>query len=249
MIVYKRAGLRVAELWFDEEQDKSRLDIIRYFQRTAPMSQGTWARFCTILIDLSPVPDVLLSHMKKDTRYEIRRADSRDNLTHHFWAGANSTCIARFVSFYQEYAPSKTTGGHQRVKRLAQTDALVLSEVQDDSGSTLAWHAYYCTRERVRLLHSVLLRDTDDSSRRSVLGRANRFHHWKDMLAFRQQGVQLYDFGGWYEGKTDQKLLSINHFKEEFGGQTLVGYNGQMGMTFAGKAALWCYAQIRKGDS
>jgi len=246
MIIYRKAALRIAELWFDEEDHQSGFDIIRYFQRTAPMSKGAWTRFCTLVIELSPTPEVLLSNMKKDTRHEIRRADGRDNLVYHLWTSVDQMCLARFISFYDQYAATKATllGRHQRVRELAKTDALALSEVRDEGG-TLGWHAYYCTRERVRLLHSAFLRDALNSSRRSMLGRANRLLHWKDILAFRQLGVRSYDLGGWYEGKADQKKLSINRFKEEFGGQTVIGYNGQLGVTFAGKMALWCYARVR----
>lgn len=35
----------------------------------------------------------------------------------------------------------------------------------------------------------------------------------------KQQGRLSYDFGGWYEGSSDQQKLLINRFKEEFGGK------------------------------
>ena len=248
MITYKKAALRIAELWFDEEPCQSRIDIVRCFQRSAPMSHGTWTRFHTILIDLTQAADFLLAGMKKDTRYEIRRADSRDRIAFHQWMPVDHACLARFAAFYDQHSLQKgpVAGAHGRLTEWAKTDSLVLSEVRDEKGSTLVWHAYYFTKDRVRLVHSVSCREiANDSSWRAMLGRANRFHHWRDILAFAQQAVHFYDFGGWYEGNTDTKKLSINRFKEEFGGQIVVGYNGQAGLTLAGRAALWCHARIR----
>lgn len=251
MITYRKAALRIAELWFNEEPDQLRFDIVRYFQRSAPLSQGKWTSFFTILVDLRQSTNVLLDNMTKDTRYEIRRADSRDRLTYHIWMPADHECLARFASFYSEYSAQKEPiqKGHGRLTELARMNALVLSEIRDESGESLVWHAYYFTKDRVRLLHSAsFLRNTDDSARKSMLGRANRFHHWRDILAFAERSVLFYDFGGWYEGKTDAKRLNINRFKEEFGGKVVVDYNGQVGITLAGKAALWCYAHMRKGS-
>jgi lipid II:glycine glycyltransferase (peptidoglycan interpeptide bridge formation enzyme) len=58
-----------------------------------------------------------------------------------------------------------------------------------------------------------------------MLGRANRYHHWEDMLRFKKSGISVYDFGGWYVGDTDQEKLRINDFKNKFGGQIVKNFN------------------------
>ena len=46
-------------------------------------------------------------------------------------------------------------------------------------------------------------------------------------MHYRNRGVAEYDFGGWYNGTTDQARLGINKFKEAFGGTTVCEYEGE----------------------
>ena len=252
MILYKKAGLRVAELWYDEELDGARVDIIRHMQRTAPTPQDRCWEFHTILIDLSLDPELLFARMKKDTRNEIRRATAKDNLTYQLWTEVDSDLLAQFRLAYDQFARQRglRTRMSGRLQRLSEIGALSLSQVRNEAGVPLVWHAYYRAKDRVRLLDSVsLVRDMGGTSQRSLLGRANRCHHWQDILAFRAKTIGIYDFGGWYGGGTDQKKLSINKFKEEFGGEIVLNYNCQSGLTLAGKVAIWLYARIKRGHS
>jgi hypothetical protein len=58
------------------------------------------------------------------------------------------------------------------------------------------------------------------------------------MLRFRDEGLTIYDFGGWYPGKEDIELLRINRFKEGFGGRLACEYNGDLALTWRGDMAL-----------
>jgi hypothetical protein len=103
----------------------------------------------------------------------------------------------------------------------------------------LVWHAYHRGRERVRLLHSVsLYRTTEDSARRNLVGRANRYHHWQDICRFRADAIALYDFGGWYEGARDREKVRINAFKEEFGGIIVPTFSCQLAITVKGQVVV-----------
>ena len=59
------------------------------------------------------------------------------------------------------------------------------------------WHAYHRNTERVTLLYSASFFRNSDL--RTQVGRANRLHHWLDMLRYKNAGIATYDFGGWYE--------------------------------------------------
>jgi hypothetical protein len=246
VILYKKAGLRIAELWFDEQPNGACVDVLRHRQRSAPTAEGTSTPFHTILIDLKHDPDLLLARVKRDTRYEIRRARSRDNLTYQLCTTVGPELLDQFKSAYIQFARQKGLSVRisVRLERLAEIGELSLSLVRTQDGLPLVWHAYYRANDRVRLLHSVSLVGDCDSSRRTLLGRANRYHHWEDLLAFRSQGVGIYDLGGWYGGRSDEKKLSINKFKEEFGGEIVLNYNCQHGLTLAGRTAVWLYARF-----
>jgi hypothetical protein len=118
---------------------------------------------------------------------------------------------------------------------LAASDSLHFSRISEAGGPVLVWHGYLRTRNRVTLLYSASSIPADATSAwRSKVGRANRFQHWQDLLRFKDSQISLYDFGGWYEGKSDQKRLQINRFKEEFGGTIVRNYICERALTWRG---------------
>ena len=119
-----------------------------------------------------------------------------------------------------------------------ESGSLVLSKVDSEDGNTLIWHSYYCRDNRVHLLQSASVRHETDTNFNSMIGRGNRYHHWEDILTFKNLGIAIYDFGGWYAGNTDKQKLGINQFKEKFGGEIVRSFNCSYGRTFKGRAYL-----------
>jgi hypothetical protein len=247
MIIYRKAGLRILETWFDERVDGIPADIVRHFQYPAIVSGAQCRPFHTILVDLSRESDLVLAAMKRETRYEIRRAEEKDSLTHEMWISADADRLERFLSFHDTYAAREGLPKvrSRRLRHFLAAGALSLSAVRSDSEDAIVWHAYYKTHNRVRLLYSASRGREWPPTRRAMVGRANRYHHWRDMLDFKANGVRTYDFGGWYDGIANSKLLSVNKFKEGFGGQIVLDYNCFQGLTILGKTAAWLYARLR----
>ena len=82
-------------------------------------------------------------------------------------------------------------------------------------------HSYIIDREdkRVRLLHSASdFRSLSTSQERAIIGRANRFLHYSDIIYFKNNGFFIYDFGGISLDKNDAEQLKISEFKRGFGG-------------------------------
>jgi hypothetical protein len=72
---------------------------------------------------------------------------------------------------------------------------------------------------RARLLHSANRRLQEPEKAR-LCGDLNRFLHWHEVQVYRDEGLQLYDFGGISEDRTD----GIARFKISFGGDLLREY-------------------------
>jgi len=116
---------------------------------------------------------------------------------------------------------------------------LDLSRVSDSTGAGLVWHAHYRAPDRARGIYSAsLLGMATDPSVRGLIGRANCHHTWCDILRFQQQGLTVYDLGGWYGGAEDQEKLRINRFKESFGGVLTREFNAETAVTAKGRLAL-----------
>jgi hypothetical protein len=239
MIQYQKKFIRIAECWDGEQAPDSGVDLVRLFQRWQALSGMFCRDFCTILIDLRQSKDMLLASMKKDTRYEIRRA-ADDEFIYQVWDQSAPEALNEFCEYYDQFATHKSQPKQNRswLSLLAGAGALSLSCVRV-KGDAQVWHAYHRAPHRVTLLYSAsLFRDSPDSAHRNRIGRANRYHHWQDMMHFKNHEVSTYDFGGWYQGKKDQARLSINKFKEEFGGEIVRNYICERGLTIKGKVFL-----------
>lgn len=237
--VRRRGPVRIAEFWFNEEANCA-ADIARFMHvaRRLPLARCTPEH--TIVVNLEADEDALFTAITRDTQSKIRRA-TRDGAVANFWRDPDEKVIRQFTAFYDQFARQKhlspISGG--RLRALRQSGLLAISNVAVPSGEVLAWHSYVYAGPRVRLLQSAsLFRSLQDSAGRNAIGRANRFLHYKDMLAFKAAGARLYDFGGWYPGGTDADLIRVNRFKEQFGGNVELRYNCERGVTVFGKCAL-----------
>jgi hypothetical protein len=242
MIVSKIRGVRVGEVWFDEEPNFSGVDVLRYYRRSTPFDGIPFQESWTILVDLTKDENYILTAFKRDTRYEVKRAGTRDPIIYYAHDVVCPSVVSHFCDFYDRFAAQKGLPRARRrcLQSLAGHSALDCSEVRTHDGETLGWHVFLKGKHRVRLLHSPsLFREHLDSDYRNMIGRANRYHHWRDMLRFKSEGVALYDLGGWYAGDTDRENIRVCAFKEGFGGRIVRTYDFQQPATRKGKLALW----------
>ncbi|HXD31766.1 MAG TPA: hypothetical protein VN643_11655 [Pyrinomonadaceae bacterium] len=216
-------------------------DVVRRFQQTEHLRGMLCREFHTVLIDLTQESDAILDHMKRGTRYEIRRALSADDLTHHHWDGRERGIFNEFCGYAETFLQQKGQPKLDRawISLMADAGLLSLTRIDDNKANGLVWHAYHHGPERVTLLYSASsFRENPSAEFRNLAGRANRLHHWLDMLHFKKDGVATYDFGGWYHGSTDEERLRINKFKQQFGGKVVKNYICEEARTLKGKLFL-----------
>ena len=239
MVVYEKSRLKVAEVLFDEPEQRKGADIIRYHFRTTPLKRARMTQVQTLLIDLAAAPDAILGGMHKETRYEIRRA-AKDGTQYEFQAAPTEPWAAEFFEFYDQFAALKNLAPANRLRlgAMMRHGVLDLSRMRTQKGETLVWHAHVRGRDRVRLQHSASLFRALDKEGAKLVGRVNRLHHWLDIQRFREQGIATFDFGGWYSGCEDEAKLKINSFKESFGGTVAHQYRADCAGSWLGAAAL-----------
>jgi lipid II:glycine glycyltransferase (peptidoglycan interpeptide bridge formation enzyme) len=250
MILSTRMSVRFADLYFDEPvRCPLEVDLIRYHQSANPIPGTLCTPFSTVVVDLTSSEDELLWKMKSHTRYKIRRGVERDELTYEFSNDGDPEMVARFSNHFDRCASLKRLPSVSRrwLGILAREGLLDLSSVRDTYGEMLAASSYLLTPTRVRGLYAgAAYRATSDHARRTQIGRANRLLYWQDMLRFKEAGVHIFDFGGYYTGTQDQEKLRINAFKLEFGGKVVPEFDCAMCATLRGKMALWAIQQRAK---
>lgn len=175
----------------------------------------------TKVINLIKPPEELLAQCRKNTKYEIKRAEKEGI---EFGIEDN---IDAFIDFYNSFVESKNNS--KDVLNLSKnyfycfrnnliiTKAIFENEIR-------VMHSYIMDKEtkRVRLLNTAsLFRYGEDFQKRNLIGRANRFLHYQDMIYFKNSGFEIYDMGGYGYNTDDVVIQKINEFKDSFGGELL----------------------------
>jgi lipid II:glycine glycyltransferase (peptidoglycan interpeptide bridge formation enzyme) len=257
MVYYRKKNkIDIAEIWYNRhEEPPKKTSIIKY--KFVGEKQGGAAsleeRF-TILIDLKQKQEDIFSQLRKNTRYEINRAKERDRVTCEtlFNLGEmDKDKITRFIEYFNAFSDSKKRKelelNFSDLKQFYDNNTLCIRQAVNENESLIyTTHAYAVSDNRARLLYSAShFRDSEDSELRNLIGRANRFLHWADILFFKEMGLDYYDFGGWYGGQEDKEKLAINQFKESFGGEKQREYTYIIPVTTIGKIAEFFHGIIK----
>ncbi|MGC9195012.1 MAG: hypothetical protein ACP5IL_06110 [Syntrophobacteraceae bacterium] len=229
------------ELWFDEDInfDLPHADIIVSYYRSKPLNPKGWLYSHTILINLAISSKMLLEHMDTMTVRQIRRAETNDGIECAYYRNPTPEKMKEFVAFYNDFATAYglSTTAFQRLALFKSSGLLGLSEAKS-KGKSLVWHAYLTHRQQGRalaLLSASGRHGCRDKTTCNLISRANRLLHFQDMVSLKEQGYRFYDFGGWYSGGEDRKLLQINSFKERFGGRIVYGYDSEEPLSLRGR--------------
>jgi len=236
------------EVWFDEEPPQDAavdgVDVVVFRSREERVPNSwpyrgrpTDRPLHSLRTDLDAAPEAITARFDETCRRHVRRAERQDGLRHEVLADA-ATGLEEFADFYDAFARQKGLWLADRhwLARTVEAGQLVLS-CACRGGERLVWHAHLRAGHTVQLAHSVsLYRGTGDDYR-SLVGRANRWLHWQDMLAFKAAGSRHYDWGGVFEPESTPEHAGINRFKRSFGGQPIRAYQCAVPVTLRGR--LW----------
>ena len=226
MIRYKGRAAVYGEVWYEEElPPDSGVDIVVYRQKAAPMSGTRATPFLSLVIDLSADEATIMEEFGKDCRYKIRRAESKDGLHMEFSSDPESR-LQEFRAFYDAFARQKALQPCDWRWLIAARDArqLVLTAASRN-GEALVWHAFLVSGKAAWLQYTGSCFRDRDNGYRAMVGRANRWLHWKEMQRFKELGITRYDWGGLFEDESVPERAGINRFKKEFGGQPVRTYD------------------------
>ncbi len=220
------------EVWYDEEpHGDSGVDIVLYRQREAPVADARTAPFLTMVTDLSVEADAIAEKFGKDCRYKIRRAETKDGLRMEVF-----TDPERFRAFYDAFARQKSVAPsyHRWLVAACKARQLVLTSASQN-GEALVWHAYLTCGKAAWLQYTGSCFRDKGNDYRALVGRANRWLHWKEMLRFKEVGIKRYDWGGLFEDESVPENAGINRFKKDFGGQPVRTYDCTVPVTLRGR--------------
>ncbi|HEY8397044.1 MAG TPA: hypothetical protein VIK80_03825 [Flavihumibacter sp.] len=166
----------------------------------------------TVELDLTQTPEKIYEGFNSTVRNSVRKAATEG--VHCYF----DNDIAKFVAFYNEFAVQKGLSTETEENIAGFGDAFRISYAELN-GEILAVHTYVYDAEQkiVRQMHSASKR-FDENFDRNMIGRANRLLHYRDMLTFKEEGIETYDFGGYEIVNSNQVIDSLLQFKLGFGG-------------------------------
>jgi hypothetical protein len=213
----RKRGISYAQKWFSRDaRFRDSFRLVAYFQYRGGTPPGLFVRhpFSTVLIDLQREPEVIQADMHRNVRAEIRRADG-EGIS---WEKGLAEDV--FVEFHNSFARERGIMGIDVSQLRSFGSALLLTRATKGE-RTLAQHAYVVdpVESRARFLYSSSGRFEGTDS--ALVGRANRWCHWKDMIHLRSLGIRTYDLGGIAVGAGAEAVSGINDFKLRFGGATV----------------------------
>ncbi len=224
------------EVWYDEEPTgDSGVDIVVYRQRETPIADAKTTPFLTMVTDLSVTEDAITERFGKDCRYKIRRAETKDGLRMEFLTDPESR-LDEFCEFYDAFARQKAVAPsyHQWLLAACKARQLVLTSASQNA-ETLVWHAYLISGRAAWLQYTGSCFRNRENDYRALVGRANRWLHWKEMLRFKEMEIRRYDWGGLFEDESVPENAGINKFKKDFGGQPVRTYDCTLPVTLRGR--------------
>lgn len=172
------------------------------------------------LINLEEEESKIYNKIHKNTRYKINRAHLRDELFYFELTNPTDSEIEEFKQFFNPFAKERNISfcDVNKLKALREQGALIISYITDRDEQVLCYHVYLKDAYQGYLIYSASKRyEKKDSSQHNLIGRANRYLHWKDIQSFKNKGCQWYNFGGKVIDKEDQGGQNVNNFKLEYG--------------------------------
>ncbi|HEY8068182.1 MAG TPA: hypothetical protein VIF38_04755 [Burkholderiales bacterium] len=236
MIPIRGRAVVYGEVWFDEAPVAAvGVDIVVHRQRSAPIPDSRSVAFLSLHTDLAPAENAILQQFQENCRYQIRRAETKDGLRHEFITDTEGR-LDEFSAFYDAFAKQKAVwladrawlAAASRGRQLILTAAWRADEI-------LVRHAYLVAGGIARLEYSGSCFRDKGPGYRSLVGRANRWLHWNDMLRLKKMDVAQYDWGGMFEDETTPEREGINRFKRSFGGQPVRRYDCTVPATLRGR--------------
>ena len=239
MIYFKGRGVVYGELWYDEELPRDpEVDIVLYRQKATPIANARATPLLSMITDLSVPEDAITEKFGKDCRYKIRRAETKDGLNMEFITEPEGR-LEEFRSFFDAFAKQKSYWPCDQTWLRAARDAgqLVLT-LASRNGEALVWHAYLVSGKSAWLQYTGSCFRDKDNDHRALIGRANRWLHWKEMQRFKEMGMERYDWGGLFEDESIPGNAGINRFKRDFGGREVRTYDCTAPVTLRGRVWL-----------
>jgi hypothetical protein len=213
MISFKINRFR-KEIWFQKKPFLTDMMSFNLFQQCSGSQKIFGFKredYFTKTIDLKRTDGEIFSSFSKTTKNQINRA-GRENVQFEI-----ENDVDFFIDFYNEFAKMKKLPLIKDQLYFRDQNCFRITKATFE-GETLVMHSYLLDKtNKLARIHmgGSHYRERDD---KHLIGRANRFLLFQDMLYFKKEGFTVFDLGGYGLNTDNEEIRKINDFKDQFGG-------------------------------
>ncbi len=236
--LYVKKGIYDYErIIFPESVVASSADITRYmrfYHKPKGQESVEWDTYRTPIILLTEDLEAIRSRYTKELRYEVRRA-GRENIRYLMSCSPGEDLIRDLHAKYLDFCDTiqqpklKSNFDAQEMQLMANAGNLYVTRADYENG--WVYHIYQVDGETAMLWFSFSDYRLHEGSK-SLAGYANRGLHDADIVYFKSNGFQRYDWGN-ISSETEPN--EIDKFKLSFGGKVETVYCCFIGNTWKGK--------------
>lgn len=246
--IFKRKIFRIREMAFASVNcnaaiGRKKCDVVYLHSSDEEMLSADRHAFAemqhTLVNDLNDSMEQIASDIKKNCKYEIRRAekegakatvytDNKTGIVDSFERTYNAMFVAKGMSmvFNRSLVEAGLSAGQL---------VITCCEI-DDHPNDVVYHAYLADGTSTLLMYSVSPLWNDDRENANCIGRMNKYLHYKDMEYFKNAGYTTYEWGG--IGSPDCSG-GADRFKAEFGGKVKCFCNYFIPQTLLGRVYVY----------
>ena len=228
---YKKKGINIEHIWFLNQQEIGNIEtkgIVFCHALKHKEKKGINKLQNSLIADLSLDEDELFQQIRKNDRYEIRRAKkegveciafSSEKIKEHF------DLLDEFEQVYNQMFRDK----HMSVKFNRRQIETYINEkamyftIAYYENKPYVFHSYIYDKisQNVRLYYSCSAFRSEKEVA-NMIARMNKLLHWHDLCRFKEEGIVNYDWGGITNPENPN---GIDQFKLGFGGKLVTYWN------------------------
>lgn len=243
---FKRSIFNIREMAFGSYEDivSRKCDVVYLHSNDSDLSKAPPKSHSklqySLLTDLLLSEDELLTKVKKNCKYEIRRAEKEGALTLVYQEAQEfeaNEVLSKFQKVYNEMFQAKdlsySFNMELSVAGVSAKQLVVTTNSLATDPDCVVYHAYLVDGTSAVLMYSASpLWEDGDKEKANAIGRLNKHLHWKDMLWFKENGYLRYEWGGI---SNPDEPNGIDRFKAEFGGEVVCYANYLVPCSMLGK--------------
>ena len=233
---FKRSVFRIREMAFIPYSDvfRKECDVVYLHSNDIDLSNAPAKSYSklqhTLVNDLLLTEEEMLLKVKKNCKYEIRRAEKEGAVTCIYQDKQEfieDEIIRKFKKVYNKMFEVKGLAGsfneNLSLEGIEAKQLIVTTNALGDDPQCTVYHAYLVDGTSAVLMYSASpLWEDGDKEKANAIGRLNKHLHWKDMLWFKENGYSRYEWGGI---SNPDEPNGIDRFKAEFGGELVCYVN------------------------